>query len=159
MLNPDCIQERLFTGDLAGIDLLARFPSTTPDDEYSSAHKELIRRSLITHSDQKMEFRVHRVLQYSIRSEMTSERMLETFIFALKLVLTAWGDTPLVQRHVLSLARNRDSLFPLALALHSIFKEHYNVNHPEWSINFAKLMNESAWYVLLCLYSMTKSIL
>ncbi len=142
-LDPDCIQERLFTGDLSCIGDLDHFPRTT--FAYSAARADLIKRSLITRNDETKEFRVHRVLQDSVMSKMTPQRRLQVFSVAVDLVLAAWGNTPLVQRHVVSLARARDGLFPHALALRNMFEKYFREDNSESSIQLAKLMNESGW--------------
>ncbi|KAK3935064.1 tetratricopeptide repeat domain-protein [Diplogelasinospora grovesii] len=145
ILDPDCIQERLFTGDLSGVEQqLENFPKTT--FTYSAARADLIKRALITRNDEKKEFWVHRVLQDSVLAKMSPENRLQVFSFAVDAVLAAWGNTPLVQRHVISLARSRDGLFPHALALRNIFERYYRAENPGSSVRLAKLMNESGWY-------------
>ncbi|KAM5438235.1 hypothetical protein MferCBS31731_005096 [Microsporum ferrugineum] len=123
MLDPDCIQERLFSGDLGAVGQLEDFPKTS--FAYSAARADLIKRSLITRNADKREFRIHRVLQDSVLSKLTPGKMLQTFSFAVDLVLAAWGSTPLVQRHAISLARSRDGLFSHTLAMRNLFEKHY----------------------------------
>lgn len=88
MLDPDCIQERLFTGNLSAVRQLEHFPKTSFT---YSARADLIKRSLITRNADRREFRSHRLLQDSVLSKLTPERMLQTFSFAMDLVLSAWG--------------------------------------------------------------------
>lgn len=144
MIDPDCIEERLFTGDISGVQDIESFPRGS--FAYSAARANLIKRSLISRNEETKEFRIHRVLQSTLKSKMTPESTLQFFLAAVNIVLTAWGDTPLVQRHVLSLARSRDGLFPHALALRNFYSEYYKDQNPEGCLQFAKLMNESGWY-------------
>ncbi|KAM5481580.1 hypothetical protein McanCB56680_004116 [Microsporum canis] len=144
MLDPDCIQERLFTGDLGAVGQLEDFPKTS--FAYSAARADLIKRSLITRNADKREFRIHRVLQDSVLSKLTPGKMLQTFSFAVDLVLAAWGSTPLVQRHAISLARSRDGLFSHTLAMRSLFEKHYQAKVHGPGLQVAKLMNEAGWY-------------
>ncbi|KAJ5406075.1 tetratricopeptide repeat domain-containing protein [Penicillium sp. CMV-2018d] len=144
MLDPDCIQERLFASNLGEVGCLEHFPTTTLT--YLAARADLIRRSLIAHNPENRQFRVHRVLQDSVLSKMSLSRMLRVFSFAVNLVLAAWGDTPLAQRHVISLARARDGLFPHALVLKRMYEKNYRGKSHEFSMQLAKLMNEAGWY-------------
>ncbi|KAH1845095.1 hypothetical protein KXX43_006719 [Aspergillus fumigatus] len=144
MLDPDRIQERLFSSELSALGWLEHFPKTS--FAYSAARADLIKRSLITRDADKKEFRIHRVLQDSVLSKMSTEKMLQTFSFSVDLVLAAWGSTPLVQRHVISLARSRDGLFPHALALRHMFERQYKAKNHGPGLQIAKLMNEAGWY-------------
>ncbi|KMK56922.1 tetratricopeptide repeat domain-containing protein [Aspergillus fumigatus Z5] len=141
MLDPDRIQERLFSSELSALGWLEHFPKTS--FAYSAARADLIKRSLITRDADKKEFRIHRVLQDSVLSKMSTEKMLQTFSFSVDLVLAAWGSTPLVQRHVISLARSRDGLFPHALALRHMFERQYKAKNHGPGLQIAKLMNEA----------------
>lgn len=143
MLDPDRIQERLFSSELSALGWLEHFPKTS--FAYSAARADLIKRSLITRDADKKEFRIHRVLQDSVLSKMSTEKMLQTFSFSVDLVLAAWGSTPLVQRHVISLARSRDGLFPHALALRHMFERQYKAKNHGPGLQIAKLMNEAGW--------------
>ncbi|KAM5471339.1 hypothetical protein MauCBS54593_003679 [Microsporum audouinii] len=98
MLDPDCIQERLFSGDLGAVGQLEDFPKTP--FAYSAARADLISRSLTTRNAEKREFRIHRVLQDSAPSKLT----------------------PLVQRHAISLASSRDGLFSHTLAMRNLYQ-------------------------------------
>ncbi|KAM5449470.1 hypothetical protein MaudCBS49596_004951 [Microsporum audouinii] len=143
MLDPDCIQERLFTGDLGAVGQLEDFPKTS--FAYSAARADLIKRSLITRNADKREFRIHRVLQDSVLSKLTPGKIPQTFSFAVDLVLAAWGSTPLVQRHAISLARSRDGLFSHTLAMRNLFEKHYQAKVHEPGLQVAKLMNEAGY--------------
>lgn len=145
MLDPDCIQERLFTGTINGAVELKDFPSTT--FQYSAARAELIKRSLISRNSEKKEFMIHRLLRDSIIFKMDAERLCEVFSFAVDIVLVAWGTTPLVQRHDISLSRSRDGLFPHSLTLKNLFERSHAEIDRNSSIKLAKLMNEAGWYV------------
>lgn len=148
VLDPDCIQERIFTRDKSPqVSFLTDFPKSS--FAFAQSRADLMKRSLITRNEEKREFSVHRILQDSVRSKMTLERMLDVFSAAVSLVLASWGSTPIDKRHVLSLAKSRDGLFPHALALRNMYEKHFKSQNPEASIELAMLMNESGWYVYL----------
>lgn len=136
MLDPDGIQDRLFVGDVPSVEVLGDFPKTSFTYSAVSYFTES-RCTGIPNAPCSAEYR---------KSKMALEITLGSFLAAVNLVLSAWGDTPLVQRHVLSLARNRDDLFPHALALRSFYMKHYMNNNPKGNLQLAKLMNESGWY-------------
>lgn len=143
VLDPDRIQERIFANDGPAMNLLADLPKTK--FAFHEARAELIKRSLITRNEQEKEFAVHRVLQDSVRSKMTSKRLMDVFSVAVSLVLASWGSTPLDKRHVISLGKSRDALFPHALTLRNMFESDFRERNPKASVELAMLMNESAW--------------
>lgn len=143
VLDPDRIQERLFANDGSAASPLADFPKTR--FAFNEARADLIKRSLITRNEQGKEFTVHRVLQDSVRSKMTTKRLMDVFSAAVSLILASWGSTPLDKRHVISLGKSRDGLFPHALALRNMFESDSRQRDTKTSVELAMLMNESAW--------------
>ncbi|KAI0436327.1 hypothetical protein F4803DRAFT_542680 [Xylaria telfairii] len=144
MLDPDSIQERIFTDNYGLLEHIESFPRT--NFAYSASRAQLIQGSLISRNGEKREFRVHRILQHAVQSKMKPEAELLMFFAAVDLILSAWGNTPLVQRHVLSLAKSREELFPHALALRNRYISKYMEQNPPESIKIARLMNESGWF-------------
>lgn len=145
VLDPDCIQERIFTSDKSAAGVLADLPRSS--FAFAQSRADLMKRSLITRNEEKREFTVHRILQDSVLSKMAADRMLDVFSAAVSLVHASWGSTPLDKRHVLSFAKARDGLFPHALALRNMYESYFKKQNPEASIELAMLMNESGWCV------------
>lgn len=147
ILDPDCIQDRLFTYDpttLSTVPGMEVFPTTKLG--YLAARAELIKRSLISRNHETGDFRIHRVLQSTVRLKMTPETTLTNFLAAVHVTLAAWGETPLVKRHDRNLAKSREGFFPHALALRNFFTKYYKDQNPSGILQLAKLMNESGWY-------------
>lgn len=157
VLDPDSIQERIFANDGFATDLLADLPKTK--FAFGQARAELMKSSLITRNEERKEFTIHRVLQDSVRSKMTMQKMLDVFSVAISLILTCWGSTPLDKRHVLSLGKSRDGLFAHALALRNLYERGFKNQIPRASVELAMLMNESAWYATTLLFVLRLTIL
>lgn len=144
ILDPDCIQERIFTENFAIAATLSGYP--TKMFTYADARASLIQRSLVKRNEEKKEFSIHRVLQDSVRVKMSRTRMLEIFTAAVAQVRTAWGTTSLEKRHVLSLSRSREGLFPHALSLKSLYEILYKEGSLKGNVQLASLLNEAGWY-------------
>lgn len=145
VLDPDCIQERIFTSDQAATTMLADLPKSS--FAFAKSRADLIKRSLITRNEENKEFTVHRVLQDSVRSKMSAQRTLDVFSGAVSLIFASWGSTPLDKRHVITLAKTRDGLFPHALSLRNMYEKQFKEHNPDASVELAMLMNESGWCV------------
>lgn len=142
-LDPDCIQERLFTGGTSSVNHLDDFPKKM--FTYATARADLLKRSLVKRNEENKEFWVHRVLQDSIKAKMSAERMRTIFSAAVNLVYTAWGTTSLDKRHDISLSKSREGLFPHALSLKSIYERLHGAGELKPDIQLAFLLNEAGW--------------
>lgn len=73
ILDPDCVQERLFIEFDARLDLSEHFPRSTL--RYYAARAELLRCSLIQRNEENKDFSLHRLVQDAVRARMTPTRL------------------------------------------------------------------------------------
>ncbi|KAF2232579.1 tetratricopeptide repeat domain-containing protein [Viridothelium virens] len=144
VLDPDCIPDRLFQENLTPANRLENYPRT--GFEFSAARADLIKRSLINRNDEKKEFWIHRILQDCVLMKMTPETMERIFSTALELIVNAWGIASLDKRHVLTLSRSREALFPHALSLKNLYEKLYLEGSSNTSLLMAFLLNEAGWF-------------
>lgn len=143
VFDPDCIQERIFEEFDLAVKYIPEYPESWM--AYSTARAELIKRSLVRRNVEKKELWVHRVLQDSVKAQMSDARLLDIFTLALVLLTKAWGSTSLVNRHDWALSKTREGLFPHAMNLRTLYERFYKDANPQVSIPLAKLMNEAGW--------------
>lgn len=143
LLDPDCIQERLFTGGTSSLNHLDDYPKRM--FTYATARADLLKRSLVKRNEEKKEFWIHRVLQDSIKAQMSTERMRTIFSAAVTLVYTAWGITSLDKRHDISLSKSREGLFPHALSLKNTYERLHGASELKADVQLAFLLNEAGW--------------
>lgn len=143
MLDPNCIQERIFLEGASNVHLLNDFPKKK--FSYFAARTDLRRSSLLRHNEEKREFWVHILVQGVARADMSKERTRLTFLTSVSLVYAAWGTTSLVKRHDMTLSKIREGLFPHALSLKSIYEKLYKNSEPKCGVQLASLLNEAGW--------------
>ncbi|KAF2116999.1 tetratricopeptide repeat domain-containing protein [Lophiotrema nucula] len=144
ILDPDCIQERIFEEFAIGVEHIQEYPANWM--AYSTARAELIKRSLVRRNESSKELWIHRVLQDSVKAQMSDERLLDIFTLALTLLTKAWGSTALVNRHDWRLSKTREGLFPHAMSLRASYENIYKDTNPKASVPLAELMNEAGWW-------------
>lgn len=144
-LDPDCIQERIF------LDKNAPKFDGLPQRllAWNTARGELLQMSLIQRNDRTKDLRVHRLLQDSVKSKMSTERLGSVFRNLIKLLLNAWPTVTLDQRHSTGRWGNCSELYPHVLCVRNFYQSRFQSNKFEPSMDIANLLNEAGWCVLL----------
>ncbi|KAI5363849.1 putative tetratricopeptide-like helical domain superfamily [Septoria linicola] len=88
MLDPDCIQERLFSTASEAALLLEGFPTSAL--QFADARAELSRASIIYRNSEKQELWIHREVQESVRQQCSASDFDIAFRAAAALVRRAW---------------------------------------------------------------------
>jgi hypothetical protein len=143
VLDSDCIQERLFLFDNLPFTVGTLAGYSKSGFAYSTARAELIRSSLITRNNETREIWIHRVLQDSVQSKMSSDRMLDIFVAAVSLVRAALTKTSQHQRHNTGLLRNREGFIPHVLVLKGIYEKLYRRRNLQGAVPLAHILNEA----------------
>ena len=143
VLDPDCIQERLFTNFALRDDVVEGFPRS--NFAYSAARTELLRSSLIQRNEMSKEFEFHRAVQVAVRTNMTTQRRDALLKSAIQLLRKAWGSTAMDQRDRRSAWKNREELFPHVLKIRNLYKE-WNPSEASFQpgFEFAELLSGAA---------------
>jgi hypothetical protein len=144
ILDPDCIQERIFLHGLSNVEHLDAFPASK--FAYFAARTELIKRSLVIQNEEQEGLRLHRILQDSVIATMSNEQVQAIFSAAVQLVSAAWGSTNLVKRHDIELSKSRQGLFPHALSLKTMYEKHFYLRDRKTSLQLGVLIIEAGWY-------------
>jgi tetratricopeptide (TPR) repeat protein len=147
MLDPDCIQERLFAAPPTSAKLLNGFPATLL--QFADARAELLRSSMVHRNPDKQELWLHREVQESVRRQCSPESFDGAFRSAAALVRNAW-DTPRQQVRDYARLWEPGAIFLRhAIQLQQIYV-HYSGSNTGHSIgpslDFAWLLAESASY-------------
>ncbi len=144
VLDPDCIQELLFTDYALKGGRLKDFPQS--NFRYASARTDLLRCSLIQRNEKSKEFSLHRLVQDAVKATLTLKDRKLLLQSATDLLAMAWGTTEIHRRHIKEVWKNREELYPHVLNLKHL--------HETWrsdigwaGVEFAALLNEAGWWV------------
>jgi tetratricopeptide (TPR) repeat protein len=143
LLDPDCIQERIFLDGASSV-TLEHYPQKKL--HFTIARADLLKRSLVRRSLGEKEYWIHRVLQDSIKAKMAVERRREVFSAAVALTISAWGNTPLLKRYDTSLSKSREGLFPHIMSLAKVYETVCRDAKATTNIDLANLLHEAGWY-------------
>lgn len=142
MMDPDCIQESLFTNAIG----IEGFPLAFPESEpaYTRARAFLLSASLLQRNRKRQELWIHRVVQDTVRGRMDSERFDEVFKCVIALIEHAWGSIgpDPDQKDVLKLGAHCTPLLPHVLHLHYLHERNGRKVKP--STHFARLLSDAA---------------
>ena len=108
---------------------------------YQRARLDLISSSLV--SEDQNDLIVHRVVQDTVKSKMSLDRLRVVFDAAVQLVLFAWPVAKLYERHKVERWSMCELLFPHVLALQRLCSAYSKTFSAQPS--FAHLLNEAGW--------------
>lgn len=147
LLDPDGIQERILT-QAPHLVTLQGYPQTSA--AYQRARSELFRSSLVTRDVTEKKLTIHRLVQDTARSKMSSERFSATFAAAVGLLCSVWPFENSNWQHGVARWAVCEELFPhvLRLRTHSTRFKPTTGDH-ESRYQLARLLNDAGWYDLL----------
>ena len=147
LLDPDCIQERIFVSKSAPAVSVNRFPKKSI--AWNSARGELLQMSLIKRNEQEKSIRIHRLLQDAVKARMSTERASIVFTNLLSLISAAWPSVTLDQRHNTGRWQTCEELWPHILSIKNYYEYRFRAQLMEPNIDVAILLNEAGWFVFL----------
>ena len=147
MLDPDCIQERIFIDKSAPAVSVEKFPKKTL--AWNSARGELLQMSLIKRNEQEKNLRIHRLLQDSVKAKMSTERAFIIFTNILSLVSSAWPSVTLDQRHNTNRWQTCEEMWPHILNIKTYYEYRFRTGVLKPNMDVAILLNEAGWFVLI----------
>lgn len=139
MLDPDCIQERIFK------DVTLRKDGPKSQIAYVDARAELLSQSLLRRNTDQKELYIHRVIQDTIRNKMTAPEAIKAFLDAVDLVCRALNIKKVDERDNLKMWRTCEGMLPHVLHLKDLFEKHLAHLERGPFRQFAWLLNEAAW--------------
>ncbi len=138
LLDPDGTDQTILKKGASEIKL-EDYPKSI--GSYHTARLDLISSSLV--SEDQNDLIVHRVVQDTVRSKMSLDRLRAVFNATVKLVLFAWPIARLYERHKVERWSLCELLFPHVLALQRLCSAYSKTLSAQPS--FAHLLNEAGW--------------
>lgn len=142
-LDPDCIQEKIFTTAPKNIGL-SGFPHTALS--YQKARTELVQSSLVLRDTNTHTLSVHRLIQDATRSKIADEDLRAVFATAVRLVASVWPFEEFGWRHGTSRFYVCEALFPHVLQLRHL-GDRYEASLETLmdDVLFSKLLTDAGW--------------
>ncbi|KAL8327943.1 hypothetical protein RB597_003991 [Gaeumannomyces tritici] len=148
MLDPNGILEGLLTNEAAKPVQLKTFPKTPT--EYQKARTELLQSSLISKDNSSKRIVIHRLIQDTARSKMTTAQFNETFDASLHLVSSMWPYEKFGWRHGVARWARCEELFPHVVTLRRLADQtHILDGHGgdvKKRLKLPKLLIDAGWY-------------
>lgn len=143
ILDPDRIQESLFTDHALSIGICEDFPRTKLS--YQVARGELQRCSLIKRNEDDKYFSLHRVIQDAVRIILNQQEMANLLEKVTVVLASAWGHTAIDKVHMNSGWKIKEELFAHILSLKRYFDQYGRFPGFVPDFTFAKLLHEGGW--------------
>ncbi|KAK8131607.1 hypothetical protein PG984_008045 [Apiospora sp. TS-2023a] len=143
-LNPDRIQSSLLSLKTPELPTSSGYPSKRRLTFYD-ARKELIRSSLIRRNDKTDEFSVHRLVQHTVRAEMSHEHRIEIFTRAVSSVASEWTSPPSAHEPIYWDAM--EALYLHVVALRDNYVKYLCGGSADNRETLARLLQRAAWLV------------
>lgn len=138
LLDPDGTDQNILKKGASEINF-EEFPKSA--GSYQKARLDLITSSLV--SEDQNDLIVHRVVQDTVRSKMSLDRLRVVFNATVQLVLFAWPIAKLYERHKVERWSLCEQLFPHVLALQRLCSAYSKTFSARPA--FAHLLNEAGW--------------
>lgn len=142
-LDPDGIHEKILIS-YPHVVQVKDFPRTATT--YQKARQELFQSSLVSKDQQGERLIIHRLLQDTARSKMSTERYRAMHATALSLVASIWPFETFGYRHGVARWRVCEELFPHIARLKDLALYVQPAMGSSWDdFRFVRLMNEAGW--------------
>lgn len=160
-LDPDCVHGFVLE-HAVGMRSIEDFPQTK--SAFYKARAELLRASLfqrsfpeeqdsstpqLVHATVKgqEDFSIHRLVQDTVKANLTDGRILTTVKDALSILKAVWGPTALDKRHSVELWRKKHAIYRHVLAVKSFIDKWDGTTDRELDISLAQLLSETGWWL------------
>lgn len=152
-LNPDRIQESLFTEDFTD---LAHYGLPVDDDAYLSARADLLKVSLAKRNKDDNELVLHRLVQDVVRVQMTESDAVAAFEVTMRMLRKGWPTTLMRFDHDATTWPKSELILQHIVKIQRVY-----LKHPKWNISnsgirdFCQLLLFGGWYALVHTLSCT----